>query len=139
MTLLVALLLAACLGATETLDEFGIPAWILPGLLAAESSSYYRADGTIHVTNRQVGSAGELGCLQVCQAAFNIVAQRGETFSRLAADSAFSEIIAARYLHYLYRKHGSWVNAIQAYNAGRPCPAGRRYLNRIYAITKDIR
>lgn len=137
MKFLVTLLLIGSLHA-ESLDCFGIPDWILPSILAVESHSTYLTNGKISVGDIRRGAAGELGCFQITRGAFRQVAKRGEYFGRLATDTAFAEVVAARYLHYLHKRHGSWVNAIQAYNAGRPCPAGRRYLNKIYAVKRQM-
>lgn len=137
MKFLVPFLFLGVLHATD--DCYGIPDWILPGILMVETSSRYGDDGGIMVGTTRRGAAGELGCFQINRAAFTMVARPGESFSRLASDTIFSEKIAVRYLLWLKKRHGSWVNAIQSYNTGRPCPAGRRYLNKIYAVTKDIR
>jgi len=129
--------LALCcllVGLSAADDCFGIPDWILPGILSVETKSRYASDGSIIFVDRRRGRAGELGCAQITRRAFDAVAKPGESFSRLETDSAFCEALAARYLISLKKRYGSWVNAIQAYNAGRPCPAGRRYLNRIYIV-----
>lgn len=97
-------------------------------------SSYQITDGTIVVGSHKRGAAGESGVFQIRHSAFNMVSKRSEVFRELATDTAFNERIAARYLWYLHDRYGSWVNAIQAYNAGRPCRAGRRYLNRVYRV-----
>lgn len=98
-----------------------------------ESGSFYTDDSSsvIRYINRHVGEAGELGCCQITRAAFDTVKQTGESFERLSTDTNFCEQIAARYLIYLHHRFGTWDRAVQSYNAGRPCRAGRRYLARI--------
>jgi hypothetical protein len=112
---LLALLLLGTLHATD--DP---PAWAIPGILMVESSSFYRSDGSICYVDRKTGSAGELGCCQVTRAAFRCVAKRGESFRRLATDSAFAVEIATRYLRWIYehRAGHDWLRAIGMYNAG---------------------
>lgn len=106
-----------------------------------ESGSFYTDDSSsvIRYINRHVGEAGELGCCQITMAAFATVSEPGESFQRCAKDSAFCEQIAARYLIYLHHRFGTWDRAVQSYNAGHPCRAGRRYLAKIKRIITDIR
>ncbi len=128
------LTLTACLGATDVAtDKFGIPTWCLRGILAVESNSNYGSEGGVYIKvgNHARGAAGELGVFQCTPAAFAMVARSGESFSRLALDTVLSERIAARYLLWLRAKYGSWVNAVQSYNTGHPCHAGRLYLNKV--------
>lgn len=113
-------------------DCFGIPDWILPGILYTETRSTYRSDGSIQYIDRRHGGAGERGCFQITPGAFSMVKRSGETFSQ-CDNPAFCEQIASRYLVMLHLRHGSWVSAVMAYNAGRPgTKAGRRYLNKVY-------
>jgi len=131
MSIVSLLLLIGSLHAA-TLDEYGIPDWILPGILMVETRSTYLADGSISYSDRRRGSAGELGCFQITYAAFASVALAGERFVDIS-DPAKCERVAARYLHYLHRRYGSWTAAVMAYNAGKPgTKAGRRYLNKVY-------
>lgn len=97
-----------------------LPSWALPGMLARESSSYYTAAGTVVYRNQSVGEAGELGPFQMRRAAFDQVAESGETFERLAHDTAFAERLAVRYLHWLHRRYakGDWFIAVGRWNAG---------------------
>ncbi len=142
MRLAVLFLIVATMGATDAVDDFGLPEWIIPGILMVETRSHYNGDGSIAVGDRRTGRAGELGCAQITHTAFNTVAQRGETFGRLATDTDYCERIAARYLWWIYFHTASrnWEVAIEQYNCGPHVNrAGRRYLARIKLITKDIR
>lgn len=107
-----------------------MPAWVLPGLLAVETSSNYTAAGEINWVDRSRGKSGERGAFQMTKAAFATVARPGEKFSDLDSP-AFAEAMARRYLLHLYngKAHGSWTSAVIFYNTGsRRSLAGRRYL-----------
>jgi hypothetical protein len=55
----ICLILTFCLGVcyAENYDSFGLPDWILPGILMVGSSSNYLADGSIRVGSTKRGRA----------------------------------------------------------------------------------
>lgn len=141
MRLLLLILLAFQLGATDatSLDSFGIPDWILPGILAVESRSSYKADGSIFYNNRAVGADGELGCCQVTRDAFDTVYKGSRPFTDLATDTSFCEQVAADYLKWIYnnKKWGNkdWKRTVGMYNAGPAKPRkAARYLRSIIKL-----
>lgn len=94
-----------------------MPAWVLPGILDRESSSY-RTGATIVYVDQSEGDAGELGPFQMRRAAFDQVKRSGEYFERLATDTAFAQELAVRYLHWLRARQPSWFDAVGRYNTG---------------------
>jgi hypothetical protein len=125
MRSLAALILCVALAAVEDM-----PDWVLPGILATETKSYYREDGSIVYVNQQRGSHGEIGPFQVTKRAFRQVRQPGEQFYTMETDRVFSEVIAVRYLYWLREHHTSWNQAVQAYNAG-PHHRSTKYLQAV--------
>jgi len=93
-----------------------VPSWVLRGIVATESRSYYTQTGSIVWVDHKRGHHGERGCFQITRGAFNDVKRPGETFSMLEQDPIFCEVIACRYLARIHR--GNWSTTIQAYNAG---------------------
>jgi len=139
MHILAALIITACLGAADAVDSFGIPDWILPSILAVETSSYYNSDGTITYVDRRTGSAGELSCFQITRNAFDTVAHKGESFRRMATDTQYAELLASRYLWWIYEHTAgrNWDRAVMQYNCGPHINrAGRRYLAKCKALWK---
>lgn len=118
---------AACLAITalQAEDRDLMPAWILPGILAVETSSRYE-DGAIVWVNHMIGSHGERGAFQITERAFQDVRQPGETFGRLGRSPAFGEVIAIRILTMHYRATGSWERAVVRYHLGAN---GARFAN----------
>lgn len=131
---LIALLL---LGVLHAADD--MPFWVLPGILATETHSYYRTDGSICYVDRRTGAAGELSCFQITPQAFREIARGGETFGRIATDTAFAEALARRYLQWIYDKkaNGDWLRAVGMYNAG--FGTDRRSINRRIAYLNKVR
>lgn len=138
MRLIVLFLLALQLGATDV-DDYGIPNWILPGILAVETRSGYAPDGSIIYHDHRIGSSGELGCCQVTRAAFEAVKLPLQYFDRCATDSAFCEAIAARYLWWIYehRAGHDWLRTVGMYNAG--FKHDRQSINRRVAYLTRVR
>lgn len=110
-----------------------MPAWVLPGILAVETRSHYRPDGSIDYVDRRVGAAGERGPFQMTRDAFDLVAKPGERFEELANDHDFAEALARRYLQLLWRTFSDrdWFVAAGRWNAG---PHGR--WSRLFAYAK---
>lgn len=94
-----------------------MPAWVLPGILQKESSSYF-VDGRLIYVDQSVGADGELGPYQMTRAAFDQVAVSGELFERLGTDNDFAGALAVRYLIWLRARTPSWFDAVGRYNTG---------------------
>jgi hypothetical protein len=117
--------------------EPGMPSWILPGILAVESSSYY-ADGAIVYVNRRVGAAGELGPFQITRAAYLDVATSAglrATFRTLKFSTRIGEIVATLILERHHVATGSWAEAVIRYHVGArgDRAEGERYLDQVRA------
>ena len=109
------MLLLLCVVALAAED---MPSWVLPGILAVETRSYYQDDGSIHYTDKRRGKAGEYGPFQMTRAAFRQVSRRGEPFWKLETDRVYAEDLAVRYLYHLRDRASSWEQAVQWYNRG---------------------
>jgi hypothetical protein len=111
--------LSSVLAAT---DE--VPYWVLVGIMAQESRSYYATDAqgneTIVYVDRRTGAAGELSAFQITRIAWEQVRRPGDRFGDLARDQVYAERIAMDYLLWLYNgaAHRSWPHAVQMYNRG---------------------
>lgn len=99
-----------------------VPDWVIKGMAAVESSSYWTNEGWVYVDKR-VGKAGELGMFQMTRAAFNEVKRPGERFEDLKWDTKLAERTAKRYILKL-RANGkrSWRKALAIYNGGAGNP-----------------
>lgn len=115
-SLLLACLALACMGEEPAAN--GIPAWIVVGIAARESGSYWQPNGTFVYVNTARGKAGERGPFQVTPEAFADVAKPGERFEDMQHDHAFALEIACRYLWFLKAQVGTWDRAVAAYNVG---------------------
>lgn len=115
-----------------------VPTWVLAGIMAQETRSHYALDGdTIVYVDKRVGSAGELSAFQIKRIAWKQVAKPGESFESLRTDQAYAQLIAIKYLIWLYdhaARH-SWPHAIQMYNAG-PGRHSYRYYSNVVAKAK---
>jgi hypothetical protein len=120
----------AALALLATIAAEDMPAWILPGILATETRSHYRADGSIAYVDKRRGSHGERGPFQCTAVAFRQVRQGGEQFWRVEVDRTFAESIAVRYLWWLRERSPSWERAVEAYNGG----PGRRSPSYLAAV-----
>jgi soluble lytic murein transglycosylase-like protein len=88
-------------------QQYAVP---LPILLAvADHESGFRATAVHHDAN----GTEDVGIMQL-----NLQAQ-GLSYGQ-AADPSFAIPYAARLLHALYVRYGSWDAALQAYNSGQP-------------------
>lgn len=128
---LCALLLLACFCFCED-----IPPWVLKGMAAVESSSYWTGTEWVYV-NRKIGSHGERGMFQCTRATFNEVKQFGERFEDLQWNTKLAESIARRCILKL-RAGGkrSWRKALAIYNGGAGNPQ-YGYADRVETIGKS--
>lgn len=96
------------------------PHWVLAGLLQVETKSYYRPSGNIAYVVRSVGKAGERGPFQMGEAAFDVVAKKGEQFRYLQTSTQFAEKMAVRYLEWIYDHEGKhdWMRTVAVWNGG---------------------
>jgi hypothetical protein len=99
-----------------------VPLWVMKGMAAVESSSYWTGSEWVYV-DRRVGKAGELGMFQMTRAAFNEVKRPGERFEDLRWNTKLAEATAKRYIIKL-RANGkrSWRKALAIYNGGAGNP-----------------
>jgi hypothetical protein len=128
MKIVLLLLLALQASATE------VPPWVLRGILATETQSYYDTDGAIVYVDKRRGQSGELGPFQMTRIAFNQVRKRGEQHWQVEVNREFAEEMAIRYLLWLYHNSAKqdWYKAIEYYNAG-PGHRSPVYLRRVVA------
>lgn len=108
-----------------------VPAWVLRGLLAVESSSSYLPDGSIRYVDRRRGKADERGPFQVTPSTFRLYAKAGERIEWLEEDTAFAERFTRRILVRIYQRQRSWSRALSVYNTGRVCSRGNIYAEEI--------
>ncbi|HEX6989306.1 MAG TPA: lytic transglycosylase domain-containing protein [Bacillota bacterium] len=116
----------------------GVDPWLLAAVIEVESR--YRPDA--------VGSAGEIGLMQILPATGRRIAQslgiRGFTEARLFDPHVNVRVGAAHLGNLLARHQGDEVAALTAYNAGRSTSIhGMRYAYRVLAVVgrvpRDVR
>jgi hypothetical protein len=97
-----------------------VPEYVMKGILKVETRSSYLPDGKIKYVDKRRGLAGERGCFQMTEIAFDQIKKRGEQFWMIESDRYFAEECAKRYLIWLYTKTANqdWILTIQQYNAG---------------------
>jgi soluble lytic murein transglycosylase-like protein len=108
------------------------PDWALRGIMAAETSSHFRADGSINYVNRNRGRAGEVGITQAMPATLRL---HGFSPSFFEQDRAYAiratRVILGRY----FDRTGSWLDAVAMWH--RPndfrSPKAQRYVERVLA------
>ena len=107
------------------------------GILKVETRSSYLPDGKIKYVDKRRGLAGERGCFQMTQIAFDQIKKRGEQFWMIESDRYFAEECAKRYLIWLYTKTAKqdWNLTIQQYNAG-PFKKSKEYLQKVLLACK---
>lgn len=116
-----------------------MPLWLLHGILAKETRSYFRAGVLVYVDRRD-GAAGEAGPYQMTPAAFADVRRRGEVFARLRTDAAFATSCALRYLVKLRGRYGyadsdlDWLQVARHFNAGGRPELGSGYAGDVWAL-----
>lgn len=136
---------AAHAAALKPEDFPAVPDWVIRGIAAVETKSYFRDDGKLVYVDHS-GDTGEtddgLGPFQTTQGAFNMVRRAGERWTALRVDYRFAEAIARRYIGYLYvAKAGrDWTRALGWYRKGAnwSSPAGRDYAARATAIGQEL-
>ena len=101
----------------KTIEDYGIPTWILIGIAMKETRSHWRNDELIYV-NQKRGTHGERGPFQMIPDTFAMIKKSGESFSRLSYDMEFATQITVRYLNYLHNNCHSWKRAVASYNGG---------------------
>jgi len=132
------LLALACftigLCASEIID---VPDWCLRGILAVETSSYYRTDGSIAYINHRTSSAGAIGATQIKSIALRTVHLSSMRY-QIATEPGAAEYAATIYLRWLYRRTGSWPQAVAWYGVGPDGDAddGRDYLRRVLSASR---
>lgn len=126
------ILLLVLLSTIHAQERTSIPVWVMPGILATETKSYYANTGQIVYRDKRRGTSGERGCFQMTKRAFDQVKRRGEQFWMIEQDTVFAAEMAWRYLHWLNDNygHGNWDRVVEMYNAG-PNNHSRAYLIRV--------
>lgn len=102
---------------------YGVPRWVLAGILWTETRSQYREDGTILYRDRKIGLLGEVGAFQIRPITLREVDRLyglSWTAREVHRDTRAAEMAAACYLGYLHRHHasGDWRRAIRMYCTG---------------------
>ena len=92
-----------------------MPAWVLPGLIARETSSYVQQDGRIRYVVQSRGSAGEVGITQALPATLR---QHGASPSLFEQDVSYAMRVTAQILAHYRAKAGSWESAVAAWRKG---------------------
>ena len=106
-----------------------IPAWVTKGILARESSSYYKGNTLVYVDQTR-GYDGERGPWQMTPIAWRDIGSPGR-FMDLQTNHEFARECYQAYIRKLYKRAGSWDLAVEWYNAG---PG-----NRSPSYLKDVR
>lgn len=112
----------------------GVPDWVLPGVVAVETSSFWRANGEFVYVNRKRGRHGERGPTQMTRAAFDTVALPGEKFERLQTDMEFAMDLTIRYLLFIRQRSPNWDVTLARYNAGLAAPGNSEYSTAVREI-----
>jgi len=94
-----------------------MPAWVLPGIVSRESSSYYM-NGGIHYVDRKDGLDEERGPFQLTHGAFMLIATSGDSFDRVRYDVLYAEQLTVRYLNWLHQRTNDWFIAVAKYHTG---------------------
>jgi hypothetical protein len=97
-----------------------IPEWILRGILATESRSYYDDNFNIVYVDKRIGTSGERGPFQLTPIAFKQIRKKGEIHSKVMKDMTYAQDLTERYLLYLYNgpARKDWEITIRMYNGG---------------------
>lgn len=95
-----------------------IPSWVIEGIAAAESSSYFKNQKLVYV-DRRIGTCGERGPWQVTERTFHTVFPTG-SFKRLTYSPVYAEKCTRRLLLRLYLGPAAcnWRVAVSMYNTG---------------------
>lgn len=112
MTLIraLAILALSCVAMAEE-----VPPALLRGILATESHSTIRADGSIEYGDQRVGAAGERGPTQIGRM---VIRQWHLSAHRLQTDTRYAMAATIRHLLWLRAHLDSWEDVPAAYNGG---------------------
>lgn len=101
-----------------------------------ETKSYYDSNGKIKYVDMRRGKSGEYGPFQMTRVAWRQIHKRGEPFWALETNTTYAEILAKRYLVWLYTNYSNnWNDVIQMYNAG-PNNTNYAYLQKVLKAAK---
>lgn len=109
-----ALLLAASVCFAEV-----VPQWVITGIAAVETGSYFKSGRLVYVDQRD-GRHGEVGPFQMTRAAYEDIKGPEDSFTRMRHEPKYAEKMARRYLLKL-RAGGKrpWEEVVGLYNGGR--------------------
>lgn len=111
-----------------------MPAWVIKGMLARESSSMLRSDGTVVYVNQRRGIAGEVGATQALPTTLR---QFGFSPSLFEQDTAYCVAATTRILTGYRARFGSWEAAVGAWRKGpgkRDSATARAYVAEVRAL-----
>lgn len=137
--LVIALALVALVKCADGVEGEGVPQWLVAGLAARETRSFYLEGRPVYIDRRD-GRDGEVGMFQCTPAAFADVAKKGERFARMRWDSDFAETIALRYLVLLRKRYRQpdtdlgWLQVARHYNAGDNPTLAHGYAADVWAM-----
>ncbi len=131
--------------ALKTEDYPAVPDWVVRGLAAVETKSYFTPSGRLVYVDRS-GDSGDSddgrGPFQTTNAAFDMVRHPGERWANLATDFRLAEAVARRYIGFLYlEKAGKdWTTAMAWYRKGSHyrCAEAQDYARRAAAIGAQL-
>ncbi len=107
-------ILSFCAGLCAA-DPADVPRHILAGIAFVESSSHYRADGSLRYVNQSRGTSGERGPFQILPATAR---QFGFSPSLCEVDPPYAEKCARHILAHYYGICGSWSECAAAWRKG---------------------
>jgi hypothetical protein len=97
-------------------DAATVPDWVVRGIAAQESSSWYALDGHLVYVDQRIGADGERGPWQMALAAFREI-EPSKSIT-LLDDPVAAERIARLRLLRLYSRLGDWSLVVGAWNVG---------------------
>lgn len=116
-----------------------VPDEVVAAAAMVESSSYFRADGTLRWVNRTRGDGGRRrGPFQMGRLAFRDVAKRGDYFANLEVDMQMAERLYRAYLIRWHKPGESWWRTAERWNAG-PTGGSAWYRKRLEAAVDVVR
>lgn len=109
-----------------------VPRSLLAGILAVETHSTLRADGSVEYRDQRIGAAGELGPSQIGRM---VVLQWHLSPYRLQTDTRYAMAATVRHLRWLHAQLGTWdlANAWNGGVAGRNRSSAISYARRVAA------
>lgn len=111
-----------------------MPAWIIKGMLARESSSVLQPDGSVVYVNQRRGVAGEVGATQALPV---LLREHGFSPSLFEQDTAYCVDATTRILTKYRARFGSWELAVGAWRKGpgkRDSDTARAYVAEVRAL-----